>query len=106
MWPWSHCKTFVDDLCATEDVEAKPATKKQKDLSKNSAMAAAVALASAYKPVSPVQEVQALWFSRLARTVSHELGHCFGIAHCVYYACNMQGTGSMRRRLRMLSSGS
>ncbi|RYN58551.1 hypothetical protein AA0118_g7272 [Alternaria tenuissima] len=100
MWPWSHCKTFVDDLCATEDVEAKPATKKQKDLSKNSAMAAAVALASAYKPVSPVQEVQALWFSRLARTVSHELGHCFGIAHCVYYACNMQGTGSMREDVR------
>jgi archaemetzincin len=23
------------------------------------------------------------------------LGHCFGIAHCVYYACSMQGTASI-----------
>jgi archaemetzincin len=100
MWPWSHCKTFVDELCAVEDVTAKPATKKQRESSKRGAMAAAVVSATTYKPASPVQEVQALWFSRLARTVSHELGHCFGIAHCVYYACNMQGTGTMKEDVR------
>ena len=100
VWPWSHCKTFVDKLCAVEDVKAKPATKKQKELSKSGAMKAAIQAATAYKPTSSVQEVQALWFSRLARTVSHELGHCFALDHCVYYACNMQGTGSMKEDVR------
>jgi archaemetzincin len=41
-----------------------------------------------------------VWFSRLARTVSHELGHCFGMAHCVYYACDMQSAASMREDVR------
>ncbi|KAH6875681.1 hypothetical protein BKA58DRAFT_126172 [Alternaria rosae] len=100
MWPWSHCKTFVDDLCAVEDVKAKPATKRQKESSKSGAMKAAIQAATTYKPTSEVQEYQALWFSRLARTVSHELGHCFAVDHCVYYACNMQGTGSMKEDVR------
>jgi len=26
----------------------------------------------------------------------HELGHCMGMDHCVYYACNMQGTAGMK----------
>jgi archaemetzincin len=36
-----------------------------------------------------------LWLGRVCRTASHELGHCFGIAHCVYYACSMQGSASI-----------
>jgi archaemetzincin len=87
MWPWSHCKTFIDKLCAVEDIEAKPATKKQKESSRKGAMLAAISSAMSYKPISLVQEDRALWFSRLARTVSHELGHCFGIAHCCKCLC-------------------
>lgn len=34
------------------------------------------------------------WLSRVCRTASHELGHCFGIDHCTFYACMMQGTAS------------
>lgn len=42
MWPLSHYKQFVDDLCAVEDVKARPATKKQEELSEDGAMKAAV----------------------------------------------------------------
>ncbi|KAK0621981.1 hypothetical protein B0T17DRAFT_535575 [Bombardia bombarda] len=28
------------------------------------------------------QDLYGLWFSRVARTISHELGHCFCLAHC------------------------
>jgi archaemetzincin len=100
MWPWSHCKTFVDGLCAVEDLEATPATKRQKESSRSGPMKVAMQAATTYVPTSEAQEIQALWFSRLARTVSHEIGHCFGVAHCVYYACNMQSTGSMKEDVR------
>jgi archaemetzincin len=95
MWPFSHCKDFVDELCAVEEVEAQPPTKAQIASLKTGSLRAAVNVAS-----SAQQEAAALWFSRLARTVSHELGHCFGMAHCVYYACNMQGTAGMKEDVR------
>jgi len=95
MWPFSHCKYFVDKLCAVEEVKARPPTKAQIASSKTGSLRAAVTAAS-----SAQQEATALWFSRLARTVSHELGHCFGMDHCVYYACNMQGTAGMKEDVR------
>lgn len=101
MWPKSHCKHFVDKMCEAEDVKPKPPTREQVILSRGGPMRAAVDGASTYPPISDLKiEYQSLWFSRLARTVSHELGHCFGIAHCVYYACNMQGTASMKEDVR------
>jgi archaemetzincin len=101
MWPFSHCKTFVDDLCAAEDVEALPPTKQQILASKDGPVRAAIVAAMESATImDPAQERLALWFSRVARTVSHEIGHCFGIAHCVYYACNMQGTGGVKEDVR------
>ncbi|KAJ4986012.1 hypothetical protein SVAN01_08490 [Stagonosporopsis vannaccii] len=101
MWPLSHCKTFVDGLCAVEDVVPKPPTKQQRKYSKEGAMRAAIDAAATYTGSGlEEKENRALWFARLARTVSHELGHCFGIAHCFYYACNMQGTAGMKEDVR------
>ena len=100
MWPLSHCKAFVDQLCAFEDVESQPPTKLQLSYSKTGPMRAAVTAALQHTDTNDLNAFQSLWFSRLARTVSHELGHCFGIEHCVYYACNMQGTAGMKEDVR------
>jgi archaemetzincin len=35
------------------------------------------------------------WLARACVVAVHELGHCFGLDHCVYYACVMQGTASV-----------
>jgi len=96
MWPFSHCKDFVDNLCAVEDVEPRRATKQQIASSRTGPMHAAVDAATTHAQDAS----SAVWFSRLARTVSHELGHCFALGHCVYYACNMQGTAGMKEDVR------
>lgn len=41
------------------------------------------------------EDLYGMWFSRIARTAVHEVGHCLGMDHCVYYACVMQGTGGL-----------
>ncbi|KAF2009138.1 hypothetical protein BU24DRAFT_428660 [Aaosphaeria arxii CBS 175.79] len=94
LWPMSHCKQYVDELCAEEDVLPIPA--KADSRIEWGAIRKAVQAAEKISRPSSAEELQALWFSRVARTAVHELGHCFGMAHCVYYACNMQGTASMK----------
>lgn len=40
-------------------------------------------------------DLKSLYLRRLCLTSSHEILHCFGLAHCVYAACAMQSTASM-----------
>jgi archaemetzincin len=99
-WPASHCASYIQSL-------VKPAKKKKRAkldpeniadrATSPSPLEAAVA---AYKALpslldSPsMQLLDGLYLSRVCRTASHEVGHCFGFDHCVYYACMMQGTAS------------
>ncbi|KAF1968287.1 hypothetical protein BU23DRAFT_380430, partial [Bimuria novae-zelandiae CBS 107.79] len=96
-WPMSHCRCVVDELCAPEEVKCKPATAIEKALSKTGAMRAAVdAVVKLEMHVDDTKaELEALWASRVLRTVSHELGHTLCLAHCHYYACIMQSTSSL-----------
>ena len=50
--------------------------------------------------VVPNQIVQHHCTLRFCRTASHELGHCFGLDHCMYRACVMQGSASVAEDLR------
>lgn len=47
------------------------------------------------KPANSKANLHELYLQRVTLTASHELLHCFGLDHCVYYACSMQGTASM-----------
>ncbi|KAF2713013.1 hypothetical protein K504DRAFT_497847 [Pleomassaria siparia CBS 279.74] len=94
-WPASHCKDYVDGICASEEIEPIPAVPTQIGASQLGPLRAAISAASLIPPPSTIEELRVLWFARLARTAAHELGHCMGMDHCVYYACNMQGTAGM-----------
>lgn len=101
MWPLSHCKDFVDKICLTEDLAPRKPTPRQIRESRSGPMRKAVDSASAWLCANGYRENEdALWFSRLARTVSHEIAHCFAFDHCVYYACNSQGTAGMKEDVR------
>jgi archaemetzincin len=102
-WPASHCETYMS-ACTS----AEPAAKNQKrsrGVNKGSQKSTLELdgpvkdAVSAYQSLREVDSapslIYALWLGRMCRTASHELGHCFGIAHCVYYACSMQGTASI-----------
>lgn len=112
-WPASHCRKYVQDQCpAARDAPAKKVRKvaassasaARSDGDEESALRAAVRAFTAHpshdqRPRSPTH-LATLWFSRLAKTASHELGHCFGMDHCVYFACIMQGTAGLSEDAR------
>lgn len=110
MWPASHCKEYVDRLCsAAVGGEMARGGKKKKggkagvkagviDLEHKLAVEATPlgAAVEAARATSDLDvDLGGLWLSRVARTTVHELGHCFCLDHCVYYACVMQGTAGL-----------
>jgi len=125
MWPLSHCKAYLDKMCRAEGITVGRASRgaaagpnssngrEPMRLAIDAAMRAAMnqptrdiatATAASAPPIQDRSEhnlrMQGLWLSRLARTTAHELGHCFGLDHCVYYACMMQSTASMAEDVR------
>ncbi|KAJ8606792.1 hypothetical protein MRB53_040718 [Persea americana] len=106
VWPASHCQAYVNTCCGANESTSRRANDSgdpmmPQDELASSAMRAAVDAFQACPPIDDdLDRLQALWSSRVVRTVVHELGHCFGLDHCVYYACNMQGTASMAEDLR------
>ncbi|KAK3698621.1 hypothetical protein LTR37_016849 [Vermiconidia calcicola] len=102
-WPGSHCSPHIRRLHSgklrrlQETVSDSEPTA---DSDPESAMQAAVTASNKLPlPVSSSQ-LSTLWLGRVCKTASHELGHCFGIDHCVYYACIMQGTARMEEDVR------
>lgn len=100
MWPASHCKDYVQKLCAADKRCKK--TKGPCLLSEHpdDSLPAAIKASRGMLEPKTKRDSAGLWFSRVARTVSHELGHCFGLDHCVYYTCVMQGTAGMAEDVR------
>lgn len=103
MWPASHCKAYVDGLCGLP----QPASKRKKvenpsivAKSPSTPMGAAIDAAARSVKVMGKSDYDALWFSRVARTLSHEVGHCVTLDHCVYFSCIMQGTAGMAEDVR------
>ncbi|KAJ5833004.1 hypothetical protein N7474_001315 [Penicillium riverlandense] len=104
-WPASHCEKYMSTFGSAS---APPSTKRRKQ-SQHRTRGAQNSSSPLDPPVGPMKQaisayrslphvpssLSPLWLGRVCRTASHELGHCFGMAHCVYYACSMQGTASV-----------
>ena len=114
-WPACHCKAYMQERCGVGSRSARSAGNKARkpidvmELDDNhsspSPLRAAVSSSHDLLPSSATQQneptwLSNLWLSRVCQTASHELGHCFGIAHCVYYACVMQSTASLAEDVR------
>lgn len=102
-WPASHCRSYADELC---DVSQPPAKKAKGTGSpivrrdNSTPMGAAVEAANGKMVPRTKMDCYGLWFGRAARTISHEIGHCVTLDHCVYFACVMQGTAGMAEDMR------
>ncbi|TGO30950.1 hypothetical protein BPAE_0002g00410 [Botrytis paeoniae] len=106
-WPGSHCIEYMNEVYGIK----KGKRKREKDdedeeyATAGSPLARAVTQQNILPPLSLSPTVSGdalngLFLSRICRTASHELGHCFGIAHCPYYACSMQGSASIQEDAR------
>ncbi|TIA14717.1 hypothetical protein D6C80_05540 [Aureobasidium pullulans] len=99
-WPAGHCATYVEDQ--VDKYIEKPATKCGKK-------GPTEARPSTTKPSIPLRMAidayklpsrRSAWLNRICRTASHEIGHCLGLDHCMYYACIMQGSATVAEDLR------
>ena len=110
-WPASHCTSYVQRCCEGH-TKPKPFSKavaqkvvvkasSSSDDPPNSVLTPMGAAMAAYKgKTKEASDLSGLWLARVCQTASHELGHCFGIDHCVYYACVMQSTFSLAEDIR------
>ena len=100
-WPASHCQQYVQESCSSQKPPRKKAAQIRRSSSRDDRLLKEIVDASSLSPASTEDKAPpGLWLARMCRTVSHELGHCFGIDHCVYYACVMQGSASLAEDAR------
>lgn len=104
-WPASHCEAYMRACCREPETTRKASKEtivQESDANKSplhAAVAANNTILSKNLPKDPGL-LSDRWLSRVCQTASHELGHCFGMDHCVYYACVMQSTSCLAEDVR------
>ncbi|KAJ6605657.1 hypothetical protein B0H10DRAFT_1820678 [Mycena sp. CBHHK59/15] len=117
-WPASHCKTYMEACCSEADSSenARPKKKMKGNAATSDTRESGLLDPERYGELSPLHAalvayntlpsldspaaLSSMWLGRACRTSSHELGHCLGMDHCVYFACSMQGTASLKEDAR------
>ncbi|KAL6232285.1 hypothetical protein BDW75DRAFT_23160 [Aspergillus navahoensis] len=110
-WPGSHCVSYIEEVCKDHDHDdddtgtARKRKRRKANLHpqpprRSGPLESALTAFTSTQPQARQDDLSALWRYRTLRTVSHELAHCFGIEHCVYYACIMQGSASLAEDAR------
>ena len=97
-WPASHCGAYMQSCCRALS-KSEQATA-ELSISHQTPLQAAVSEQAALPTPQSPPHFSSIWLSRVCQTASHEIGHCFAIDHCVYYACVMQGTASIAEDVR------
>ncbi|PNP57427.1 hypothetical protein THARTR1_02424 [Trichoderma harzianum] len=99
-WPASHCAAYIDQLChqashpSTKQTKRQPPPSQRRD--SGGPLHVAIEAATHGECKMPSSEAPtAQWLGRVVVTMAHELCHCLGLDHCTYFACAMQGCGSV-----------
>lgn len=101
MCPASHCLEYLSRLRhGPENIVATTFADESAMSSSTNPLPKAVLAFQAASPSSEPGYSYGLWLFCVARTAPHELGHCFGMDHYVYYACVMQVTASVAEDCR------
>jgi len=107
MWPASHCAEYINKMCGVKKSASRSNSRSKSCLPPSDGggelshlKPLRTAVEAAKKASAPGEDPYALWLSRYVRTAAHELGHCFGLDHCVWYACMMQGTTCLEEDVR------
>ncbi|KAL6797353.1 hypothetical protein GGI42DRAFT_92568 [Trichoderma sp. SZMC 28013] len=96
-WPASHCAAYIDQLCheaSTKQTKRQPPQSQRRDSGGPLHVAIEAATVHADGKM-PAEAPTAQWLGRVVVTMAHELCHCLGLDHCTYFACAMQGCGSV-----------
>ena len=112
VWPASHCRDYVDSMSnvhSDREMGGRQHGNKKRMVAdgpqpagQNGISALARAIEAHWTTFVPGSHWNGPpnFFLRICRTASHELGHCFGLDHCMYKACMMQGTASVAEDIR------
>ncbi|KAH0353206.1 hypothetical protein KCU83_g3344, partial [Aureobasidium melanogenum] len=98
VWPASHCAAYVQAQVNKFIEPSEPTAPKFKALTPLQPSKPLTRAIQAHQSANASSA--AMWLERVCRTASHELGHCLGMDHCMYYACIMQGSNSIPEDLR------
>jgi archaemetzincin len=108
-WPASHCTAYLNSMLDEESQTKNRKRKRGEPDNEDKEQTPLQAAISAHHSLPSLETspsaaaLSGLWLGRVCRTASHELGHCFGMGHCVYYACSMQGSASIQEDARQPS---
>ncbi|KAL4951359.1 hypothetical protein BDW69DRAFT_196528 [Aspergillus filifer] len=100
-WPSSHCARYIERCCKNgKRVRDSKAFDSSSSTATLPLLESALCASHNHNHRGKLENPSITWLYRTLRTISHEICHCFGLDHCVYYACIMQGSARLAEDAR------